>query len=486
MSLSRRVVLGAGAAALTGAALRPPSVAARPARPAIDWAALDASLEGSVELPGTAGYDAARRLVDPRFDRVRPPAVARCASAEDAAEVVRFARRSRIPVVTRGGGHSYVGASTAASGVVLDLRRLDDVRNDPASGTAEIGGGARLIDVYNGLGASGVSIPSGACGSVGIGGITLGGGIGMAASAYGLTCDAVTAADVVGADGRLRTVDAEREPDLFWALRGGGGGQFGVVTRWRMRTHRVATAGSFVLHYPWTDAARVATGWQARLHSAPDEVWSSCQFGSDERGRLSVRISGFVLDGDPAAEAAEIARAAGREPAKAKLRRRSYLEVAHDRAGCVDAEGCANRTTELAGSDIFRQVLPAPAIAALLATVERRARQRRYGHAALKRLTGAVGRVAPEATAFPWRGAHTMLQWLVGLPAGDTTGVSDGYAWIESGHQAMRRWSAGSYVNYLEPGPAMLPRYYGPNFARLRWIRTAADPHGLFRSPYAL
>ncbi|WP_328468038.1 FAD-binding oxidoreductase [Actinoplanes sp. NBC_00393] len=486
MSLSRRAVLGAGAAALTGAAFKPPSATARALPTADDWAALDASLDGTVALPGTSDYDTARRLIDPRFDRVLPPAVARCASAADVAEVVRFARRLRIPVVTRGGGHSYVGASTAAAGVVLDLRRLDDVRADAASGTAEIGGGTRLIDVYNRLGAAGVSIPSGSCGSVGIGGITLGGGIGMAASAYGLTCDTVTAADLVGADGRLRTVDADREPDLFWALRGGGGGQFGVVTRWRMRTHRTGTVGTFVLQYPWTDAARVAAGWQARLLTAGDETWSSCQFASDRRGRLSVRISGVVLDGDPAPEVEQIARAVGRDPATAKLDRRAHLDVLHDRAGCADAEGCAGRQTELAGSEIFREVLPETAIAALLATVERRAQQRRPGLAKLKRLTGAVGRVAPEATAFPWRGAHTMMQWLVGLPAGDAASAPDGYAWIESGHKAMRRWSAGSYVNYLEPSPAVLPRYYGPNFARLRWIRTATDPQGLFRSPYAL
>ncbi|MFC7535488.1 FAD-binding oxidoreductase [Actinoplanes sp. GCM10030250] len=480
MSLSRRAVLGAGAAALTGATIRPRSAIARSGPTTADWAALGASLGGTVETPGTTGYDTARRLVDPRFDHFRPPAVAKCVSSADVSEVIRFARRLRIPVVTRGGGHSYVGASTAASGVVIDLRGLSDVRPDWASGTAEIGGGARLIDVFNRLGAAGKAIPSGSCGSVGIGGVTLGGGIGMAASAYGLTCDVVVGAELVGADGRVRAVDAKREPDLFWALRGGGGGQFGVVTRWRMRTYRTGTVGTFVLNYPWTEARRVAAGWQARLIDAPDETWSSCQFASDGRGRLTVRISGVVLEGDAAAEAAEIARAVGREPATAKLDRRPHLDVLRDRAG---ADG---RGTELVGSEIFREVLPEAGIATLLATVERRAREGRPGVAKFKRMTGAAGRVAPEATAFPWRGVHTMLQWLVMPGASDAAAVRDGYAWIESGHRAMRNWSAGRYVNYLEPSPAALPRYYGGNFARLRWIRTVADPQGLFRSPYAL
>ncbi|WP_160165827.1 FAD-binding oxidoreductase [Actinoplanes sp. OR16] len=475
MSLSRRAVLGAGAAALTGAAIKPSASRAAP-----DWKALAASLDGDLVLPGADGYDSARKLHDPRYDQVRPPAVVCCAGPEDVAEAVRFARRSRIPVVSRGGGHSYVGASTAGSGLVLDLRRLDGISYDWGSRTAAIGGGALLGRVYDRLGAAGRSIPSGSCGSVGISGITLGGGIGMAASAYGLTCDRVIEAEVVTADGVRRTVGSDRERDLFWALRGGGGGQFGVVTGWRMDTHRSTSIGTFVLTYPWTDAARVAAGWQARLASAPDETWSSCQFGSDERGRLSVRISGVVLEGDPDAEAAEIARAAGREPAGAKLERRPALDVIRDRAGEPE------RATQLAGSEVFRSVLPDSAVAALLETVERRAREGKPGIAKFKRLTGAAARVAPEATAFPWRGATTMLQWLVLPAAADPATVQDGYAWIESGHRAMARWSSGRYVNYLEPSPASLPRYYGPNFSRLRWIRATVDPQAVFRSPYAL
>ncbi|GGQ49796.1 FAD-binding oxidoreductase [Couchioplanes azureus] len=515
MPLSRRALIRAGAAGLTVAALPAAAEAAakaagnaaehsagkaagevtrqsgattagRRAPTPADWRALDASLDGTVELPGTASYEAARRLADPRFDGVRPPAVARCATGADVAEVVRFARRMGLPVVPRGGGHSYVGASTTRTGVVLDLRRLAAVSYDAATRSATIGGGARLIDVYNRLGASGVAVPSGSCGSVGIGGITLGGGIGMAASAYGLTCDVVSAAEVVTADGRRRTVDAGREPDLFWALRGAGGGQFGVVTAWRMRTHRAAPVGRFVLTYPWSDAARVAAGWQARLAVAPDETWSSCQFAADARGRLSVRISGVVLDGAPDAEVAAIVRAIARDPRSAALHRRPYLEVVHDRAGCTDAASCASRSTELIGSEIFPRVLPGAGVAALLATVERRARQRRPGVAKLKRMTGALGRVRPDATAFAWRGVHTMLQWLVESPTADPATVADAYRWIADGHRAVARWSAGRYVNYVEPDPALLPRYHGGHLARLRRIRAAVDPQRLFRSPYAL
>ncbi|WP_306207617.1 FAD-binding oxidoreductase [Actinoplanes sp. RD1] len=466
MPLSRRhLLLGAAALPLT------------PPRP--DWAALDRALDGTLDLPGTAGYERSRTLVDPRFDGIRPPAVVRCAHTGDVTETVRFARRSGVAIVTRGGGHSYTGDSTSASALVLDLRRLDGVALD--QGTATVGGGATLMTVYNELGARGVSVPSGSCGSVGIGGVTLGGGIGLGASAYGLTCDAVRAAEIVTADGRRRTVDSARDPDLFWALRGGGGGQFGVVTAWHLRTHPAPATGTFVLTWRWADAARVAAGWQARLATAPGEAWSACQFGSSATGALSVRVSGTVLGGDADAEVAALVRAVGRSPAKAVTARRPYLDVVHDRAGCATAAACAVRSTELVGSEIFRRPLPAPGIAALLSAVERRARARRPGVAKLKRMTGAVARVAPDATAFPWRGANTMLQWLV-----EDAPPADAYAWIDAGHRAMAPWSAGRYVNYLEPDPRALPLYHGPHLDRLRRIRAAADPGRLFRSRYAL
>ncbi|RSM74197.1 hypothetical protein DMB66_01945 [Actinoplanes sp. ATCC 53533] len=497
MSVSRRTLLRAAAAApaavAVSAAVAMPA-AGTPAAPRVpgrlptpgDWKALAASLDGAVELPGTTAYDQARRLVDPRFDTVAPPAVARCAGRADVAEVIRFARRFGVPVVPRGGGHSYVGASTSRTAVVLDLRGLRAIGYDPGSRTARIGGGAKLIDVYDELDGHGVSIPSGSCGTVGIGGVTLGGGVGMAASAYGLTCDAVTAAEVVTADGRHRTVHAGREPDLFWALRGGGGGQVGVVTAWRMRTYPATTVGTFVLTYPWSDAARVAAGWQARLSGAPDETWSACQFATDAEGRLGVRIAGVLLGGAADAEVAEIVRAIGREPETVRLERLPHRTVVHNRSDCDDARDCGPRATELVGSDVFPRILPAGAIAVLLATVERRARDRRPGVAKLKRMTGAQARVPAGATAFPWRDAHTMLQWLVQPAAGDPATVSAAYAWIDAGHRAMARWSAGRYVNYLEPDPAHVPRYYAGNLARLRRIRAAADPDRLFRSPYAV
>ncbi|BEL07179.1 FAD-binding oxidoreductase [Actinoplanes sichuanensis] len=484
MLLSRRGLFRAGlvglAAPKTGWPAGPKVIRPGPEPTPADWQALADGVQGSLELPGDAGYDEARRLFSPRFDAVLPPAVLRCAGPADVVEGVRFAARMGLPIVPRCGGHSYVGASTTAVGLVLDVRPMRTVEFDAPTRTATIGGGAPLIDVYTGLGVHGVSVPAGTCGSVGISGLTSGGGIGVAASAYGLTCDNVVAADVVTADGNSRTVDAEREPELFWGLCGGGGGRFGVVTSWRIRTYPAGTTSTFQLTYPWTDAAAVAAGWQARNVVAPDDCWSACQFVSDATGTPSVRIGGYVLDGDAGAEAAALVEAIGREPATTAVESKPHVRLLQDRAA-----GAA-RGTHVIGSEIFTGTVPPAGVDALIAVVQARAATRRPGLAKLKRMTGAPARVRADTNAFPWHGASTMLQWLVDLPAADPAAVADGYTWIDSGHRAVAPWSSGRYVNYLEPGPVDPSRYHGTHLDRLRRLQASVDPDGLFRTTYTL
>ncbi|SDT33450.1 FAD-binding oxidoreductase [Actinoplanes derwentensis] len=463
MVLSRRALLSAG---LIG--VLPPR-SPRSYDPAdADWQALAAGLAGTVERPGTSGYDQARQLFSPRFDPIRPPAVVRCANQADVVAAVAFANRFGLPIVPRGGGHSYVGASTSSTGLVLDLRPLRTVGFDAATATATIGGGATLLDVGSGLAAHGVSVPAGSCGSVGISGLTCGGGIGVASAAYGLTSDNVVSAEVVTADGKSRTVDAQRDTDLFWALRGGGGGRFGVVTSWRLRTHPAATAGTFTLVYPWADAALVVAGWLARISAAPDNAWSACLLESDRTGALSVRLHGSVLDGDAHAEVTALTRSVGRDPVSATIGHPSP-------AGTPKA-----RATHLTGSEIFARPLPSTAVTALLAVLQRRAAAKLPGLAKLKRLTGAPARVTPGSTAFGWHGAHSMLQWLVEPATAGAVPVADAYTWIDAGHHAMLPWSAGRYVNYREPGPVDPVRYHGRNAARLERIRATVDPAGRF------
>lgn len=187
-----------------------------------------------------------------------------------------FRRRFALAVVARGGGHSYLGASTGTGAMVLDTGPMAEVRYDAASTTATVGAGARLIDVYAGLDRSGVSVPAGSCPSVGIAGQTLGGGQGVAAHAHGLTCDTVTGMQVVTADGCVRQVDARRDPELFWALRGGGGGTSAVVTSFRLTTFRTADCAVWSARWPWTAADAVVAGWQRWVASMPAGDWGTC------------------------------------------------------------------------------------------------------------------------------------------------------------------------------------------------------------------
>ncbi|MGW6710249.1 FAD-binding oxidoreductase, partial [Streptomyces sp. NPDC054956] len=248
MSLHRRQVLAAGAA---GALASLGAAGGRAGNP--DFGALARALDGRLVTPEDPDYAEARRLFQPRYDTVRPGAVAYPAHPGDVAVCLDFARRSAVPVVPRGGGHGYAGWSTREAGLVVDAGAMAQVS---VSGTdLRIGAGARIGDVNAALAARGLAVPAGLCPSVGIAGLTLGGGLGPASRSYGATADQLTGATVVTPDGSVREVDAERDPALFWALRGGGGGNFGVVTGFRFRAHPVADCAFAELHGPPDDSA---------------------------------------------------------------------------------------------------------------------------------------------------------------------------------------------------------------------------------------
>src|SRR5580765_3179112 len=213
---------------------------------------LAALVRGAVVVRGDAAYDQARVLYDTRFDRYKPEAIVFCESLADVQRTVRWARKHRVRIVPRSGGHSYGGYSST-SGVIVDVSRLNGVALG-SGGRAVVGAGARLIDVYNGLWQHGRTVPAGSCPTVGIAGLTLGGGVGLASRKFGLTCDNLLEATVVLANGSAVLANTHQHPDLYWALRGGGGGNFGIVTRLVFRTHPVGQVATYSLEWPWSDA----------------------------------------------------------------------------------------------------------------------------------------------------------------------------------------------------------------------------------------
>src|ERR1700760_1175963 len=261
---------------------------------AADWSALAKDLSGSLVRPGASSYATDLRLFDPRFDDLRPAGIAYCRSAHDVATCLTFARRYAVPVAPRGGGHSYAGYSST-TGLVVDVTAMSSVQVDSGSGTATVGAGTRLIDFYHGLAAHDRAVPGGSCPTVGISGLTLGGGVGVVARAYGLTSDNLVQAQVVTADGQLRTCDSHSDPDLFWACRGGGGGNFGVATSFTFSTHPISGIVLFFLSWPWSQADRVIAAWQSWAPHAPDELWSNLHLAAAPGAAPSLQVGGTYL-----------------------------------------------------------------------------------------------------------------------------------------------------------------------------------------------
>ncbi len=479
---------GGGPPPPRGAVRTPPSRRAGPPAPA-DWNALGRDLQGRLVRPDDASYDAARRLYIPRFDGVRPQGVAYCAAPADVAACVRFAARHGVPVAVRCGGHGYAGWSTGP-GLVVDVSPMDEVARD--GDRARVGAGTRLIDLYDRLARDGVSVPAGSCPTVGVAGLTLGGGLGVTSRAYGLTCDVLQSVQVVTADGRLLDCDAGRNADLFWACRGGGGGNFGVAVSFTFRVHEVGEATPFSLRWPWSSAARVIGGWQRWAPSAPDEVWTSLHLDTDPGGAAPrVEVSGFAL-ADAARPMEALTAAVGADPVDSGARGRPYLDAMTFMAGCGGStvEQCHGQgslpgqrpggrfpRTDYAGkSHVAYRPLPGPAVEALLRRFEQ-------GNGVADRsvlmdaMGGAIGRVRPGDTAFPHRAALFCVQYL----APDAP-------WLRGTHAAMEPYLGGNaYVNYIDPDLTGWARaYYGPNLARLERVKAAHDPGRLFGFPQAI
>ncbi|GAA3228661.1 hypothetical protein GCM10020256_41050 [Streptomyces thermocoprophilus] len=279
---------GVGVSASSGPPLTTTAgaVSPSPSAPA-NWAALARELDGTLVRPGDAEWKTARQLYNTRFDSLKPAAVAYVRHADDIRTALAYARAHRVGVAIRNGGHSYAGWSSGDDRLIVDVSALSTVR---ASGTsAVVGAGAKLIDVYRALAAKGTTIPAGSCPTVGVSGLTLGGGHGVVSRAYGLTCDSLTAASIVTADGRQLTVDAKNHQDLFWALRGAGNGNFGVVTELHFRTHPAPQAVTAYLSWPWAKAAAVLKAWQE---------WGAGPAGRDLVGAASVELRRRQPDGD--------------------------------------------------------------------------------------------------------------------------------------------------------------------------------------------
>jgi FAD/FMN-containing dehydrogenase len=519
--ISRRGFLGlAGSAALT-AACTPTRATGRAATssaagtssaatpdPALpDWTGLGARLDGRLVLPSDADYDVSRRLWDSRYDGLTPQAIAYCASVSDVQRCLELARTSGITPRPRSGGHSYGGWSSG-NGLVVDTTEMASVSVDP-HGTAVVGAGARLIDVYAALAARGRALPAGSCPTVGIAGLTLGGGVGVLGRSYGLTADRLQRVDLVTADGTLHRADPSTDGDLFWASRGGGGGNFGVATSFTFSTVPAPPLTTFSLSWPWAAAADVLAGWQQWAPSAPDEIWSTLLLLAhpSSGGSTPVLRVGGVCVGSAQSAASLVdglVRAVGGSPASRFTGSpNGILAAMLLEAGCstlgVEAcrlptqgpHGVLERKPLIGASDYLTQPLTSAGIGVIISFVNERQADPGVseGGAQFDAYGGAINRVGPADTAFVHRRALASIQRTSSFRPGDPPAtIERGRRWLGEFTAALRPHVSGeSYQNYVDPDLADWARaYYGDNLPRLRAVRTATDPDRLFSFPQAL
>lgn len=432
-----------------------------------------ASFAGQIIEPSSPDFDVARKVWNGMIDR-RPACIARCGSVEDVQSAIRYGRAAKLPIAVRGGGHNAAGLGVCDDGLVIDLGGMRDVRVDPAAREATVGGGATWGEFDRATAAHGLATTGGAVSTTGVAGLTLGGGLGWLMRSHGLACDNLVAAEVVTAASEVLHVSEREHPDLFWALRGGGG-NFGVVTHFQFRLHPVSTIFGGMLLYPlararealrlYRDVARAAsdrlTIFSPMLHSPdghPLVGFAICYNGPADEGEQA--IAAIRAFGDP------VAGQVGPMPYTALQGMLDEgfppgLQV-HWRSEFLTS--LSDDFIEMAVSAYER--VPSPLSAILL-----------------EQFGGAVHRVAADATAFDQRDAG--FNFVIVSRWADPADAERNVEWARKTSEAARPFTNGRvYVNYIGAGeaPDRVRAAFGPaKFARLVEVKRTYDPENVFR-----
>ena len=442
----------------------------------LDLSQLRADLSGRVIAPDDVEYDQARAVFLGGIDR-RPAVITRPATATDVARVIALARETGLELAVRCGGHSGAAHGTTDGGIVLDLRDMKGLDIDPKAGTAWAGAGLTAREVTEATASQELAIGFGDTGSVGIGGITLGGGVGYLGRKYGLTIDNLLAAEVVTADGQILHVDAQTHPDLFWAIRGGGG-DFGVATRFQYRLHQLAGVVGGMLFLP--ASADVIAGFVAAAEAAPDELSTIANvmpappmpfLPEEVQGQLVIMgMLAHAGDADAGERAIAPFRALA-DPIADMVRPipypemfppddESYHPLAVSRTmfvKAIDHDLAETIVRFLNASDAAVRVVQ------------------------LRVLGGAIARVPVDATAYAHRTKRIMVN-VASFYEGDHD-FAQREKWVTDVTEALSRGDPRGYVNFLgdEGADRVRAAYPGPTWDRLRDIKARYDPGNLFR-----
>jgi FAD/FMN-containing dehydrogenase len=458
--------------------------ATKPSRTIDDGAIQDlaTALRGRLVRPTDPDYDDARALYNAMIDK-RPALIAQCVDVADVITAVGFARDHQMLVAIRGGGHNGPGLGSVDDGLVIDLRQMNGVRVDPEARTARVEGGALLGDLHHATQAFGLATPSGIISTTGVGGITLGGGLGHLTRQFGLAIDNLVEADVVLADGRFVTASETQHPDLFWALRGGGG-NFGVVTSFVFRLHPLPHLTAGPMLWPLERSAEVLTWYREFITQAPDDlngffafltVPPVAPFPEELWNRKMCGVIWAYTGDDPDAVLAPI--------------RAQFGPPALDWVGPITHPALNSMFDGLyaAGDQWYWKAdfvteIPDDAVALHVAFAEQLPTWKSTMH--LYPIDGVAGRVPKDATAWNYRDAKWGMV-IVGVspdPADNPAMI----AWARAYWAALHPYSAGgAYVNMMmdaaDEGQDRVRASYGDHYTRLAQIKAAYDPTNLFR-----
>lgn len=442
---------------------------------------LELNVRGPVIEPGSAGYDEARKVYNAMVDK-KPRAVVHCADAGDVLAGVNFARENHLLVSVRGGGHNAGGLGVADDAIVLDLRRLNSVQVDEQARTVKVGGGAIWNEVDRATHEFGLAVPSGIVSTTGVGGLTLGGGLGHLTRKYGLTIDNLLEAEVVLARGEIVRANESMNADLFWALRGGGG-NFGVVTAFTFRAHPVSTVYAGPIFYELTDAREMMAWYRDFILSAPEEldgffcfhtIPPAPPFPVDQHLKKMCGVVWCYAGDLTEAEKVFASIRAFKKPVIDLAGPLSFPVLQSMFDGLFPAGlqwyWKADTVRELSDAAIAEHLHFAAQLPSVPSTMH------------LYPIDGAAARVPKQATAWNFRDAN-WIQVIVGVDP-DPANKGRIISWARDYFEALHPYSTGgSYVNMMmaEEGEERVRATYGGNYARLVEVKNKYDPQNLFR-----
>jgi FAD/FMN-containing dehydrogenase len=446
-------------------------------------AALKAELDPKKDLVLIAGSGAPNKFdYDASYskrEQLTPQVRVIASSPQAVGNVIRWATGNGVGFAIRSGGHSYEGLSQSAD-LVIDVRGMAAILVSSDKKTVSIGSGASLGAVYKALEPSDRAIPAGSCFPVGVAGHSLGGGFGLLGRPFGLACDSVQSMEVVDTSGQTLNVSDQENPDLFWALRGGGNGSFGVVTKFNFRTSVVSLVAKFAITWkkPAAQAAKIVLAWQDWLDNLPPAVTCTLHLTKEPGGLIQVHIAGLSVSSESklAAELKRLQKLSG----SADMLSTSTLTFARA-ATIFNGGGPAYESVLMkAKSDYLTSAMSEQGVMTLLNGL-----QKAPGEIAvlLDGYGGAINKIAPDDTAFVHRGTTKyLIQYFMQWESAGATEAN--IAMMRALYAEMRPYVSGqSYVNYcdLDLGEDYAKAYWGDNLPRLMKIKAAFDPKNIFR-----